>query len=35
MSYVLVSSIDYGFISLGSNGQFRERKGKNREKMEG
>ena len=35
MSYELVGSIDYGFISLGSNGQFRGRKGKNREKMEG
>ena len=35
MNYVLVGSIDYSFISLGSLDQFRERKGKNREKMEG
>ena len=26
MNYVLVGSIDYGFISLGSLDQFRERK---------
>ena len=32
MNYVLVGSIDYSFISLGSLDQFRERKERIREK---